>query len=373
MNDVDTIIQKYLPQSIREFKPYRPGKSSNDFTKKKKYIKLSSNECGYPTAPLLLQSLRRYIKQDRLSRYPDDSVIELRKALMKKHDISKEQLLITNGSNDAIVAIARLLLASGGEAICSDHCFAVFPWIVNQLGNTLHHVPTHRTPQHPFAQDLDALYGKVNRETRLLYLANPDNPTGSYIPSKVLVSFISSLPKSTFVIVDQAYFDFIKSEPALDFCSLIHEYPNCIVLRTFSKAYGLAQLRVGYLAAHESLVAFLRSTKLAFSVNGLAMHCANEVLHAPQNIKKQVSQTIVLRKNLETIFDAHSIRYAPSQGNFISYHQTQQLNYHSLLDHGIITRELNEYGIAPYSRISIGTPSEMKVLFSTIKKLLSHG
>ena len=286
----------HLPEQLKNFTPYKAGKSSRDLIPKKKYLKLSSNESGYPAPPGVQKTLLAAANKEQLCRYPDDGVRELRSRLAKRHGVLPKQVVITNGSNDAIVTVARLLLQPGSHAICSAHCFAVFPWIVRQLGVAHASIPTVAISDvHPHYPDLYQMLNAIKPNTRLLYLANPDNPSGAYLDNQLLVAFLEAVPPSVTVIIDQAYFDFVDQEKPLDYASLIAAHPNVMVLRTFSKGYGLAQLRVGYVVANPSLAEFISRCKLAFSVNGYAMLLANKALQAQPSFRRIHRQIIAHR------------------------------------------------------------------------------
>lgn len=365
----------YLPERIVQLIGYQPGKSPQDMADKKiRFVKLSANEMSLPPSKKVVREMERYaaLHSDSLARYPDDWVTELRTSLAALHGIEKDSFLITNGSNEAIVHVCRLLLETGGEAICSQHCFIVFPWALKLLGNQLHQIPTLDNSASPFQQDLQGILKKVNKKTRLIYLANPDNPSGSYFSTKEFIDFLKRLPSHVMVMADQAYFEFVSAKDCIDYTALMKTFHNLMVLRTFSKAHGLAQLRVGYICAQPEIIYHMKKTKIAFGVNGLASRLARASLQDTSSLRSRVAEILTNRTRLCEFLHAHGIEYAPSQGNFITFKHNRHVHYESLVKQGVIARQLKEYCLPDYTRITIGSDKEMKKVHRAITTLLKQ-
>ena len=372
---MDNNIQRYIPKHIIELVGYKPGKSPRDIAgKSTNLIKLSANEMSLAPDPRVINELKKYTTShaSALSQYPDDWVGDLRSALAIKHRLDDNHFLITNGSNEAILHISRLLLQTGGSAICSKHCFIVFPWAMKQLNRRLKVIDTQPSDSSPLNQNLDKIASAVSKSTRLIYLANPDNPSGAYFSTEKCKAFLKKICPSVIVMIDQAYFEFVTAKDNIDYTSLIKDYPNLIVLRTFSKAHGLAQLRVGYLCGDPQLVGYLKKTKIAFGVNGIGPRLAKVSLGQKKALSERVAVILNNKRKLEEVLTYYGIQFAPSQGNFITFKNSKKCNYSHLLSQGIIARQLNEYQLPQFTRITIGNQKEMNKVFRVIKYLHKH-
>ena len=264
------------PGYIRAIAPYQPGKPITELARElgldpDGIIKLASNENPLGVSPLAMRAMQQALAE--VSRYPDGNGFELKQALSKRYGIESSQIVLGNGSNDVLELAARAFLAPGLDAIYSQHAFAVYPLAVQATGAAGVEVPARE-----FAHDLEAMLSAVSPRTRLIFLANPNNPTGTLIRAGDLLAFLRAVPASVFVVLDEAYNEYLPSELKTDSIGWLRQFPNLIVTRTFSKAYGLAGLRVGYAFAHGGVADLMNRVRQPFNVNSIALAAAAAAL-----------------------------------------------------------------------------------------------
>lgn len=350
---------KPITQMLREL-----GLSDADIAAKvSSTIKLASNENPYGIPPKALAAIVDAASEAH--RYPDGDCFELKQALAKKHGITPEQLLIGNGSNEVLELIIRTFAGAGDEVVYSQRAFIVYALATTAAGATGVVVPEHDG----FGHDLNAMLDAINDKTKVVCIANPNNPTGALLQTLELQSFLDELPSHIIVILDEAYFDYVTDEVGDSIQALKHD--GLIVCRTFSKAYGLAGLRVGYAVAQQDILAVVNRFREPFNVNSLAQAAALAALDDEAWVIDKVQQTKVERSRLELALQDMGCLAAPSFGNFVLLqHEQASVLVQALEQEGVIVRPLAPYGMPDILRVSVGTTSENDAFLAALSKVL---
>ncbi|GAB4245068.1 MAG: histidinol-phosphate transaminase [Candidatus Methylacidiphilales bacterium] len=344
-------------QYLRSLIPYEPGKPVDDVARElgldpKTVIKLASNENPLGPSPKAIAAMREALTGCHI--YPDGGAFHLRNALAAKLGVDRTQIILGNGSNE-IIQFAYSAFAAPGRhrALASKWAFVVYK-LMAQLFN----VDFVETPDRQFHHDLDAILSAITPDTRLIFLANPNNPTGTRIPNADLKAFLKAVPDHVAVFLDEAYQEFLLDPP--DTIGWLRHHPNLTVFRTFSKAQGLAGLRIGYAVTSPETAEILQRTRQPFNVNLLAQVAALAALHDEDHINATRQITLEGRARLAALFDRLGLRHLESHGNFIMV-QVRDADhvFQSLLRRGIIIRSLKSYGLPEWVRVSIGTPDQM--------------
>lgn len=352
---------------IQKLARYVPGKPIETLAREKnlpKIIKLASNENPYGPSPLVLQAIQDNVASINL--YPDSDMHLLKTQLSKFYNISPEMLVIGNGSDELIRIIMQTFVNHNHNIISPRYSF--FSYLTAAQAVNAEYITAEINTN--WQNNLANVLQKINQQTKMICLANPNNPTGSYLEPKDIIDFIQQVPKNILILLDEAYIEYIKysisnyTDYSID---LIKQHDNLILLRTFSKAYGLAGLRVGYSISSPQLADAINRSRLPFNVNKLAQIAACAALQDQDYIKKIIDLNNKQREILYQAFDRLKINYIPSKTNFISIHSNNShLLYNQLLDRGIITRPLNTYGLDNYLRITIGTAEETNYLLKNL-------
>ncbi|MEM6998335.1 MAG: histidinol-phosphate transaminase [Pseudomonadota bacterium] len=350
--------------------PYSAGKPIEELQRDlglDEIIKLASNE--NPMGPS--QSVLDVIASTKeLSRYPDGNGFSLKKSLSAKHNIDPEKITLGNGSNDILEMVTRAFVTAEHQVIYSQHSFAVYPIVTQAVG--AEHVVV---PANDWGHDLSEMLKAITDRTKLIFIANPNNPTGTWLNKSDLRNFIENIPDYVLVLLDEAYFEYAINEINYPDCSLwLDEFKNLIVTRTFSKAYGLAGLRVGYGLSHPDIANLLNRVRQPFNNNSLALVAAETALKDEQYIERSVEVNNAGMKQLILAFDDMGLEFIPSKGNFISVDFEQPANeiYEALLMAGVIVRPVANYGMPNHLRISIGTETENSRFINALAKVLSN-
>ena len=255
---------------IYKIKPYVPGKPINEVRRElglKSVIKLASNENPYPPSPKVLAAMSTAARE--VNRYPDGGCFLLRRALARKFDIDDDQLIFGNGSDEIICLAVKAFAAKGDDVIIARPSFLIY-----EIASILSGARLHQVPLKDFRYDLEAMKARINARTKIIFIGNPDNPAGTYVTQRQTEDFLRSVPKSTLVFFDEAYFEFVRAKDYPDTLGLMKKYPNVITSRTFSKMYGLAGLRVGYGIASREIIDILNRLREPFNVNSMAQAAA---------------------------------------------------------------------------------------------------
>ena len=359
---------KFSAKGIPGLNPYVPGKPISELERElgiSNSIKLASNENPLGCSDRVRAAIEKELPD--LARYPDGGGFALRNALAQKHELDAGCITLGNGSNDVLDMVARVFLESGEESLFSEHAFAVYPISSQAMGATLKVAPAK-----DYGCDLDAILERTTGRTRVIWIANPNNPTGTWIPGKELHAFIAKLPESCMVVVDEAYIEYVKEPDYPDASQWLAEFPNLIVTRTFSKAYGLASLRVGYALSHPHVAELLNRVRQPFNVNSMAQAAALVALQDQAFIERVVKLNTAGMKQLIDGFEAMGLDYIPSVGNFVCVDVGRPAPEvdQALLREGCITRPVANYGLPNHLRISIGLAEENQRLLEALKKVL---
>jgi len=356
--------------------PYQPGKPIEALQREygvSRVVKLASNENPLGPSPRVVAAVRDATME--LARYPDGNGFALKTALSRHLGVGMDQLTIGNGSNDLLELISRAFVTPANEVIFSAHSFAVYP-LVTQALNARAVV----TPAKDWGNDLDAMRQAVSPDTRLIFIANPNNPTGTWLDGGSLERFLADVPEHVIVVVDEAYFEY-ANDACLDIegypnaLQWLARYPNLIVTRTFSKAYGLAGLRVGYSVSHPQIADLLNRVRQPFNVNYLALVGACAALQDQDYLKQVIALNCAEMGALCKAFDTLELTYIPSAGNFIAVRVGENAAdlYEALLREGVIVRPVANYGMPEYLRVTIGTKEENEIFVSSLKKVMNRG
>ncbi len=356
-------------KGVSGLQPYHPGKPISDLKRElglTDIIKLASNENPLGPSKSVLDAIANTTD---LSRYPDGNGFNLKQALANKHNVIPEQITLGNGSNDVLEMTARAFVMHMHEVIYAQHSFAVYP-IVTQAVGARHVV----VPAVKWGHDLEAMCAAITDKTRLMFIANPNNPTGTWTNKQDLKKCLDSIPEHVIVLVDEAYFEYAQStEQYPDASQWLEEFPNLIVTRTFSKAYGLAALRIGYSLSHPDVANILNRVRQPFNNNQLALVAAEVALKDEDYIQRSVQTNADGMEYLTNAFDDMGIEFISSLGNFICIDLEQDADpvYQSLLKAGVIVRPVANYGMPNHLRISIGTEAENKKFIQELGKILA--
>lgn len=354
---------------VAGLQPYSPGKPMSELKRElglSDIIKLASNENPLGPSQKVLDAIAATTE---LSRYPDGNGFELKQALSNKHGINQEHITLGNGSNDILEMTARAFVTHEHEVIYSQHSFAVYP-IVTQAVGAKHVV----VPALEWGHNLEAMCQAITDKTRLMFIANPNNPTGTWINKQTLRRCLEQIPDHVIVLVDEAYFEYGQSQDNYpDATQWLNDFHNLIVTRTFSKAYGLAALRVGYALSHQDIANLLNRVRQPFNNNQLALVAAEVALSDTGYIEKSVKTNDEGMQFLLTAFDDMGLEFIPSLGNFvcIDFEQDVGAINQALLESGVIVRPVANYGMPNHLRVSIGTEVENQKFIHELGRILA--
>lgn len=354
---------------VAGLQPYHPGKPIEELQRElglNEVIKLASNENPLGPSQNVLDSIAA---TKDLSRYPDGNGFNLKQALANKHKIDADSITLGNGSNDVLELVTRAFVTSAHQVIYSQHSFAVYPIVTQAVG--AEHVVI---PANDWGHDLSAMLAAVTDKTRLMFIANPNNPTGTWLDSASLRNLLENVPEHVIVLVDEAYFEYARADEQYPDCSLwLNDFKNLIVTRTFSKAYGLAGLRIGYALSHADIANLLNRVRQPFNNNSLALVAAETALEDTQYIEQSVAVNTSGMKQLMLAFDDMGLAFIPSKGNFIcvDFEQPADEIYQALLKAGVIVRPIANYGMPNHLRISIGQESENSRFINELSRIMA--
>lgn len=350
--------------------PYEPGKPIEELERELGItgaIKLASNENPLGPSDRVQQAIAAALPH--LNRYPDGSGFYLRQALAKKHGVSPDQVILGNGSNELIELVVRTFLKVGDEAVVPHPSFVVYPMIVQAAGGIRVMVMLK-----DYRLDLEAMARAITPLTKLVFVANPNNPTATIVTAEEVEHFLARVPERAIVIFDEAYYEFAQGPDFPDSLAYVKQGRRVIMLRTFSKANSLAGLRVGYAVADADAVALMNRIRQPFNVNALAQVAALAALEDDAHVLECVRMIEAGRHFFYEEFKALGLRFVPSRANFILVdvgHNAHDL-YQQLLKHGVIVRPLTPFGMESTLRITVGTPEENRRLIKALKAVLGR-
>lgn len=367
MNNTD-FISSIAALGVQKLTAYTAGKSIEELKRElglTKIIKLASNENPLGIGDKVLSAINGAIPE--LSRYPDNSGLILKRALANKLNLEIKQITLGNGSNEILELLARTFLTSELEVIFSQHAFAVYSLITQAIGAT-----ARITLAKNYGHDLASMLASINKKTRLVFIANPNNPTGTILSAKSLENFLSKLPKTILCVLDEAYYEFTDTKHRANSIAWLKKYPNLIITRTFSKAYGLAGLRVGYSLSSVAIADLLNRVRQPFNNNTLALVAAKSALADAEHLAKTISNNQQGMQQLIKAFIKLGLTWIPSTGNFVTVNVRQPAMpiYQALLKKGVIVRPLVNYAMPNHLRISIGTKDENQFFINALTDVL---
>lgn len=357
-------------EGVRALRPYKPGKPMEELQRElglDSIIKLASNESPLGPGSAAMAAVAGCAAG--ISRYPDGNGFALKQALASFHGVPSDALTLGNGSNDVLELVTRAYVTPDNEVVFSEHAFAVYPLVTQAAG-----ARAVVTPARCFGHDLDAMAKAINERTRLVFIANPNNPTGTWLRAGEMDSFMASVPESVLVVVDEAYFEYVDKPGYESFVGCLDRYPNLVVTRTYSKAYGLAGLRVGYAVSSAAIADVLNRVRQPFNVNTIALAAAEAALEDADHVRRSVEVNRSGMRQLTAAFDALSIEHIPSAGNFIAARMPRPGSeiFQALLREGIIVRPVAEYGMPDFIRVTVGLEHENARFIEALEKVLGN-
>lgn len=358
------------PDYIRAIAPYQGGKPITELAREmglqpENIIKLASNE-----NPLGISPKAEFAIQEALldiARYPDGNSFALRDAVSKKFNVAPEQIVFGNGSNDILELAARAFLMAGSETIYSQHAFAVYPLVTQATGATGVVVPAK-----DFGHDLRGMLTAITAKTRMIFVANPNNPTGTLLGKEELLAFLGQVPKNVLVVLDEAYDEYLSAAHKSEAIDWLNEFENLIISRTFSKAYGLAGLRVGFGLMHADVADMMNRVRQPFNVNSVAQAAAVASLADDDFVARSYALNQAGMAQLTQGLQKLNLEYIPSFANFVSFKVANAATVNQkLLQNGVIVRPIANYEMPDYLRVSIGLFSENARFLEVLEQILN--
>ena len=360
------------PSYVRSIAPYQPGKPISELAREmgldeRSIVKLASNENPRGIGPRTRAAIEASISE--IARYPDGNGFELKQALARRYGVDMSSIVLGNGSNDVLELVALAFLGPGRAAVFSQHCFAVYPLATQARGARSIVVPAK-----DYGHDLEAIAKAIDEETYVAWIANPNNPTGTFARYEEIEAFLKRVPERVLVVLDEAYNEYLAPELRGDTVKLIKRHPNLIVTRTFSKAYGLAGLRVGYALAHASVADVMNRVRQPFNVNSVALAAAVAALDDMEFVARSYAENLQGMRQLEDSAKRLGLDYIPSYGNFITIRVGKAADiYKRLLRRGVIVRPVGGgYGLPEHLRVTIGTARENERFLSALSVSLKE-
>jgi len=367
------LVAPYIQQLI----PYAPGKPIDEVERElgiQGAIKVASNENPLGPSPKAVEALRAALSKAHI--YPDGGAFHLRRKLSERFGLPPEQILVGNGSNELLELLVRAFMSPGGlNGVTSAQTFAIYKLLFQAIGAELRQAPL--TAEYRY--DLDAMAALVDERTRLVLIANPDNPTGHYIPRDALERFVARIDAGRgddvpILVLDEAYFEFTDADDYPNGLDLLARRPRTIVLRTFSKVYGLASVRLGYGFTSPELAADVNRLRQPFNVNGLAQVAGVAALDDDEHVARTVALTREGKAVLTQGMTALGLRVLPSQTNFVfvDVARDAQATFQALMRRGVITRPMTGYGFPTALRVSVGTPEQDRRVLEALAEVLDE-
>ncbi len=360
------------PEYIWDIKPYTPGKPIEEVERElgiKESIKLASNENPVGPSPLAIKAILDALTDTNISnglnRYPDGSGFRIKKALTEKLSVNEDELILGNGSNELIDLAVRTFMQSGDEAVMAKPSFIVYPTAVRSVGGKPIEIPLKN-----YTHDLDAMAEAITSKTKILFIANPNNPTGTINKKDEFKRFMEILPDGILVVVDEAYYEYVTDPDFADSMRYFREGRDILILRTFSKIYGLAGLRIGYGIARKDIISEINKLRPPFNTSTIAQKAALWALNDEAHIKytKQINEQG--KKYLYKELTSLGLEYVPTEANFIYILLRKDANdlYYKLLKEGVIVRPVGPEEI----RVTIGLPEENRRFIEALKKVIGQ-
>ena len=357
------------PSYIRAMAAYQPGKPTSELAREMGFdeagvVKLASNENPLGTSARARTAVEKELGE--LGRYPDGGGFVLKHALAAHYRVEVDRIVLGSGSNDVLELIAHVFLAPGTSAVYAQHAFAVYLLATQMAG--AHSIVV---PARDFAHDLPAMAAAVREDTRVLWIANPNNPTGTFAPADTVRALLARVPRRVIVLLDEAYNEYLPDALRVDATRWLDEHPNLVITRTFSKAYGLAALRVGFALAHPEVADLMNRVRMPFNVNSIAQAAAVQALHDQAFVARSREVNDAGMKQLVAGFRGMGLDYIPSLGNFVSVRVgAAGAVYRRLLERGVIVRPVAAYGMPEHLRVTIGLEAENARFLAALRAAL---
>lgn len=366
-------------EGVRELKPYEPGKPISELERElgiSDIVKIASNENPLGPSPRAIEAMRRELRNVAL--YPDGNAFALKRALAGYHGVDIDRITVATGSDHVLELVARVFLGPGRSAVMSRYGFAIYSIVSRAAGCELRvaeaHGPDH--PTQPYGHAPASLLAAVDGTTRVLFIANPNNPTGTWMRAEELETLLERLPPGVVVLLDEAYYDYVAPfEPDYeDANALLARHPNLIVTRTFSKAYGLAGVRAGYALAHPGVTDLLNRVRLSFNPSSLAQAAAVAAVEDREHVKTTVELNRGELPGLESALREIGLATIPSVCNFVTVDVGRPARevFQLLLREGLIVRPLDGYGLPTHLRISVGLPEHNRRVVAALRRVLER-
>ena len=370
MSEISDQIQTLVPDYVRNLTLYQAGKPIEELARErglKRISKLASNENPLGPSPEAIKKMTNALWD--VHRYPDMHAYMLKSKLAKLYKLKRENIILGNGSEGIMAYIARAFIQPEQEILTAENTFIGFYIIARSVGAHIKTVPL--TPDYRF--DVKALAKNITEKTKVIYICNPNNPTGTYITKKEFDFLMEHVPSHVLVILDEAYFEFAQHQPDYP-DSMDYRYDNVLTLRTFSKAYGLSGIRIGYGCGHEDLIANLTKVKLPFEPGVIAQMGAAGAIHDKSHLRRTIVNNRLRYKETFDFLTKHNFKPIPSAANFIAFKtgsdEASSALFELLLDHGVIIRQLKANEMPEYVRVSLGTQKEMRHFFRAMDAIL---
>lgn len=359
------------PAGVRSIAPYRPGKPIEEVARElgldpARIIKLASNENPLGMSPRAVEAAQQVLGGAAI--YPDANGYELKQALARRYGVDPGWITLGNGSNDILELAARALCSAGEGIVYSRYAFLVYPLVAQAIG-----ARGIEVPDRGLGHDLAAMREAITDDTRVVFIANPNNPTGTFVPGDELLAFLKSVPPQVAVVLDEAYTEFLPPALRYDALDWVRQLPNLIVSRSFSKVFGLAGLRVGFAVAQPALTDLMGRVRQPFNVNSAALAAAQAVLDDDDYLQRSYQNNQDGLKQLSQGFEALGLEYVPSYGNFVLVRVGDAAGINdALLRAGVIVRPVANYGLPEWLRVSVGLPDENRAFLDALRRILGR-
>lgn len=352
---------------VRGLQPYQPGKPVEALEREygvRGAIKLASNENPLGPSPCALAAMAQALPV--LARYPEGGAVVLKAALAERFGVQPRQITVGNGSNDILELLARAFVAPGDEVIFSEHAFAVYPIVTQAVGGK-----AVVTRARDWGDDLGEMLAAITPRTKLIFIANPNNPTGTWLQRSALEAFLVAVPAHVIVVLDEAYFEYVTEPEYPDGVAWLSRFPGLVVTRTFSKIYGLAGLRIGYGVSHPQIADLLNRVRQPFNVNSLAQVAAAAALGDHDHVARSRAVNAAGMRQLVDAFGEIGLEHIPSAGNFVCVKVGDGAHvYEALLREGVIVRPVANYGMPAYLRVTVGLREENQRFLGALARVL---
>ncbi|WP_019022081.1 histidinol-phosphate transaminase [Thioalkalivibrio sp. ALE23] len=361
---------------VQGLQPYQPGKPVSELERElgiSEAVKLASNENPLGPSPRAVEAARGVLGEAHV--YPDGNAFELKAALAARHGVDPAQITLGNGSNEVLELIARTWLAPGRASVFSAHAFAVYPLVTQATGAEARVVPAVSADdaRQPFGHDLDAMRARVDDDAAVVFVANPNNPTGTWVDAQALEAFVAAMPPQTVVVIDEAYAEYVEEDGYPDATRWLDRYPNVVVTRTFSKIQGLAGLRLGYAVSSAPVADMLNRVRQPFNVNAVAQAAGLAALEDSDHIRHSVAVNREGLVQLDRELRAMGLRVIPSVGNFITFDTGTDVNavHDRLQRRGVIARPVENYGLPGHLRVTVSNAEDNERFLAALREALA--